>query len=583
MLAMATAPTGQAVPARDYAVGVAKLSQLGLPDVRQATYVQLEAGYAAAGELAMYGNEPKLSGNAWLLTTKPDGTAVMLLDQVRVIEVVPPALAEARMKARLEAMSRAAAGNGATVESDAAEDGPDPVAGKWKEADLAADIRAVTEYLEKSDAGSDYAVKRSAGLLFLFTAQVHSRGQSAEANRMMALLFEKVGDSRAVLGAAINRIADAQYQEAYRAFATSGNWTQYLAAMEAQTARFGTVWRQAPVVARVREAVRAQLAPGTPATLAGDGLTEEDRRIAGLLGRSDAVVSLRHPVFGGGTWVLQEPGASPKSGQPGPLDLIQQRGTAAIPLLIALLGDGRLVRTSGESSQSFPHFSSDDDPMEDEEIERTWANFPRPQAIGEVARRILAGLVLSEEEARGEEGGITPEVLAQKSQAWYSQHKSDDRAALRRLFLASGRQEVIWRMLRSSEAADQEAMEAYLLVGKDPLERLSVAVEYVRFRGVGARAFVERYVAELNKLPVATPAASTGPVQRSSPEGKLAAVIKTLRELVSETTGEQLLQELLAVEQPWSEEKLQQIAPSLVARLAGRTRRRCAPHCYRLV
>ncbi len=569
LLAMAAAPAVHAAPPRDYAVGVAKLSLLGLPDVRQATYVQLDAGYAATGELAMYGNEPKLAGNAWLLTIKPDGTAVMLLDQVRVIEVLPPALAEARMKARLEAMSRAAAGNGATAESDAAEDVPDPVAGKWKEADLAADIHAVTEYLEKSDARSDYAVERSAGLLFLFAAQVHSRGQSAEANRMMALLFEKVGDSRTVLGAAINRIADAQYQEAYRAFATSGNWTQYLAAMEAQTARFGTVWRQAPVVARAMQAVRAQLASGTPPTLAGDGLTDDDRRIAGLLGRPDAVVSLRHPVFGGGTWVLQEPAASPTSGKPpGPLDLIQQRGTAAIPLLVALLADGRLVRTSGESSQSFPHFSSDDDPMDDEEIERTWANFPRPHSMGEVARRILAPLVLSEEEARGAVGAITPELLAQKSQVWYSQHKSDDRAALRRLFLASGRQEVIWRMIRSSEAADQEAMEAYLLAGKDLLERLSVAVEYVRFRGVAAKAFVGRYVAELNKLPAAGPAASPGPMQRPSPAGKLAAVIKTLEELVSEETGEQQLQELLAVEQPWSEEKLQKVAPSLVTKLA---------------
>lgn len=571
LLAVLATPVVHAAPPRDYAVGVAKLSQLGLPDVRQAKYVQLD-GYSFAGQPSRYGIEVKLSGNAWLLKTKPDGTAVMLLDQVRVLEVVPPALAEARMKARAEARSRAAQGGDAAAAEAAGDDeeeSPNLVPGKWKEADLAADIRAVTEYLEKAGSGSDYAVKRSAGLLFLFAAQVHSRGQSAEANRLMALLFEKVGDSRAVLGAAINRIADAQYQEAYLAFAASGDWTQYLSTMEAQTARFGTVWRQAPVVARVVAAIRAQTAPGTPSVLAGDGLTDEDRRIAGLLSRPDTVVPLGHTVLNSGTWVLQEPGPGPKNGQRGPLDLIQQRGTAAIPQLVALLADERLVRTSGGPSQSSTNFSSDEDPMDEEEIDRAWASIARPRSVGELARRILSSVVLSEEEARGEDGALSNEVLAQKSQAWYSQHKSEDRAALRRLFLAAGRQEVVWQLIRSPEAADREAVEAYLLAGKDPMERLSFVVDYARVRGVAAKAFVQCFLVELRKKPTAGPGAGASNQEASqAAEGRLEEVIKFLEELVSEKTGVQQLQEILLAEQPWTERKLQGIAAALVNKLA---------------
>jgi hypothetical protein len=564
---MLVATTAHAAPPRDYAVGVAKLSQLGLPDVRQAKYVQLDAGYAAAGELSMFGDELKMSGNAWLLATKPDGTAVMLLDQVRLIEVVPLALAEQRMKERLEAKSRAGQAPGtAPQEPDEPEDSPYVVPGKWRDADLAADLGSVIGYLEKPNGGNDYAVRRSAGLLFLFAAQVHSRGLGAEANRLMALLFEISGDSRMVVSEAINRIADAQYQEAYRSFAVSGNWAQYLAAMEAQAVRFGSVWRQAPVVARVAEAVRSRLAP--PA-LAGEGLTDEDRRIAGLLGQSDAVVSLRHPLFSSGTWVLQVPGLTPGSAKSGPLDLIQQRGTAAIPLLVALLSDARLVRTTGGVSAPFLRFNFDEGAMSEEEIERMWPRFPRPQSIGELAQRILSPLVLSEEEARGEEGAVSNEVLAQKGREWYSQHKGEDRAALRRLFLAAGRQEVVWQMIRSPEAADREAVEAYLLAGKDPQERLSHVVDYARVRGVEAKAFVQRYVAGLQKtLPSGPGAGATSPEERQSIERKMGEVIKFLEELVSERTGTQQLQEFLAVEQPWSERKLQMIAQSLVTKLA---------------
>ena len=342
LLALAGA-SAAAAEVRDYAAGVAKIGQFGLPDVQQAKYVRVTSrGGRSFGPLPGGDDERALSGNAWLLETKADGSVVVLVDQVRTIDMVSEALAEQRRKARAEV-------DGA---EDEEVDRSGTLVGTWQDADLSADIRAITAYLEKAG-NSDYALRRNAAEVFLFAAQVHRRGQGAEANRMMSLLFDRVGDSRPVVGAALDRIANVEYEKAFGAFCANGDWAKYLLAMETLQRRFGTAWRNGPVIARVAEAVRTHLAKGPAPALTGEDLTDEDRRIAAMLCHPETVIPARHPVLMGSIWLLQDPAPAVAGSGPGPLDLLQRRGPAAIPLLIALLGDDRLVRTAGEEVVDF--------------------------------------------------------------------------------------------------------------------------------------------------------------------------------------------------------------------------------------
>jgi hypothetical protein len=528
-------------------------------------------------------NGPRMTGNAWLLETKPDGTAVLLVNQLRVVELLPPEVMEQRMKARMAAMEKKMkagqtpdAENPGELEPD--EDDLETTAetrpGSWKEADLKADTASLIEFLNKSGKDNEYELKQSAAGFFLFAAHLNSRGQVAEANQIISLLFQKVGESRKVVASVMNQIAEVEYNKVCREFETTGDWPRYLSAMEGLL-RLSSSWRNAPLVEKVAGMVRKQLEQKSAPALTGEGLTEDDTRIATLLGRPDAVVSLHNSVFSGMSWLTADPvpAGGQKQGEKtsGPLDLIQQRGARAVPLLVAMLNDGYLVRTKGGEREDFSAFEADDDLMSAEEQEQRMEQFPRPLSRGEIARRILEPLVSDRAQAGNPDNKLTVEELAQKSRAWYEKHKTPDRSGLRRQLLAEGSEEMLGYLMASQDPADRAAAESHLMNPDRLLENLSNVFRYAQQQGPTVKLFVRGYLAELNKLPSLVPkrnASQMSPESLKAQEEQIRSAIKVLGDLVSDKTTEQVLQELTSPEKKWNAQERRKTAAVLLTKLA---------------
>ena len=532
----------------------------------------------------------KMTGNAWLLDTKTNGTAVVLVNQLTLTELVPTKVREQQMQARMEALTAKARTQETPDETDlenleadsdameamqAMEEMARVPSGEWKDTDLKADVQSLLEYLGKAGGQEDYEFKRSAASLFLFAAHVHSHGLTAEANQIISLLFQKIGDSRKVVGAAMSQIADGEYKKAYREFDKTGNWPQYLAAMEGLLSRFSTAWHDAPLVERVAGTVRKQAGQKSTLTLTGEGWTPEDQQIAALLVQTNLVLSLRHPVFSGLSWLTSDPAASQRPAQrkkkPGPLDLIQLRGGQAIPLLTLMLKDESLVRIQDVAGESYYFSDSDDEAMSAEEVEQRLESFPRPLARGEIARRILEPLVVGRDEDGNRENKPTVDEVAQKSRTWYEQHKTGNRSALLRQLLAEGRQEPLYALMASADPTDHTAVEAYLLNTNKLAENVSYVTHYAQHQGATVRPFIQKYVAELKKLPSLVPKrelAHTSPASLKQREERAKSEVKVLEDLISDKTADQILQEMAASDKKWNPQEMYKAGTALHAKLA---------------
>ena len=567
----------------DYSAGVKKMFELGLPDVRQAKYVKVESISSRWGGSGLMDRGPKMTGNAWLLELKTNGTASVVMNQLTVTELMPAKAAEQPTKARLETLMANAkpghapygpmlAGVEANVEAlESLEELGLPQTGNWKEADLQADLRSWLEYLPKVGGELDFQFKQKAVSLFLFAAHVHRRGHTAEANQIMALLFQKVGDSRKLLSAAMSRIANEQYQQVYAEFERTGDWAQYLSAMEGLLGRFGLAWRDAPLVERVAGMVRKQLDQKSAPGLSGAGWSEADLRIATLLAQSNTVIDPRHPVLNGLGWLANADRRDPRQKPPGPLELIQQRGARVVPLLVALLQDEWLVRATSGARRQFSFLELEEEALSTEGVDNRLEDSARPWSRGQIARRILEPLVLERAEEFDQDGRPTPEELARKSRAWAARHTTDDRAELLRQLLAEGRQEPLHLLMDSPEPADRAAVESYLLQTNRLADNLTSVTLYAQQHGLAVKPFLRQYLAELKKLRSLLPKQELARADAryvKQREAQLRAEVEVLEDLASDQTAEQMLQAMTAPDAKWDRQQLERSGAALGAKLA---------------
>ena len=565
-----------AAPAQppDYSAGVKKLFELGLTDVRQAKYVRVESPCVGLDGWGLRERGLNVAGNAWLLEPKSDGGVVIVANQATVIELRPSQLAEQQMQARLENLSAWVPGDAPREDEIAEVWGIGEAAsqrmveqswhqgGNWQAADLSADVRTLIQSLDEpvEENDDDGRLKCDAASLFLFAAHLYNRGLTVEANHIISRLIQRTGDSQKLAGIAIHRIAEAQYRKVYEEFEHNGNWAQYLSAMEAMLGRFGRTWRHAPVVEKVAGMVRQHLRQKSVPALTETGLTEEDVFIATSLGQSQTVINPHHAVFSGWWgWVDDAVVAgrpAPAKDLAGPLTLIQQRGHQAVPLLAALLKDEWLVRTRSTAPEPDLHPDWDEEPPGSEQSARHLDSIPRPWSRGEIARRILEPLGLDREAVR--RGGTATGLgdLAQRSRSWYEQHQTATRAELRRERLAGGHPEPLNFLLNSPEPADRAVVESYLMNTNKLLNSLWVVTEYAEQQGAPVKPFVRKYLAEVNKLPSLLPKWAERNARRNASllkqrEERLRADIRTLEDMVSDQTVEQVLQQVV-----WTPTKL---------------------------
>ena len=579
----------------DYTKGFEKFSQYGIPDVKNATYMNLTTshGISQPFDFAEYddnglpvgdSNSPKPTGNAWLLETKPDGGRVFLMDGCSTIEVYPQEIVAKEQQEKLkEASSKKMSRLQMARLWGGVEAANAKIGGTWKEVDPAKDIKLLIEHLQKKTAKANgnrkYQMESGGwGKLFLTAYHCHRKGLTAEANQILKIVFQEAGDSRKVIQQALNQVANAQYQEIYQAFNRSGDWAQFSASLEKLLTRFPNNWG-APLVKRLAAQVGKRAALKEPLPVAGEGLTDEDKTLAReLIDQKSASVPYGVATIGSVVfWIIGNPQMSMYLETDSALGKIVKRKIRSVPLLIALLKDDTLtsIGLQGGSNQSRMHHQTRETPISDDEIEMMYQSLPRPMSRGEIAKWLLAPLVLSQEE---QYSGQQPDMdsIQQKGLQWYAKNKDKTDSELVRFYLTDGnelqKQAAIGVLVSSEKEEDVKSVEKYFMESKNSYNDLNYAQQYATRRGAKAREFVEKYVAKMKATPPTMPGLENSGMDEAGKKQMAEHVERTLAiltELVSDQTAESILAELSSGKTAWSMEKWQQMYAPLSKKLAA--------------
>ena len=221
ILVVAAGANPEAVPDHDFRPALAKLADLGLPDLSGAVwsknpsargdydYQLAEAGIRISGIWKLAG-EPltlldagAIESREW--TAQEDRTAYQgggLMGALR----------------RLGSRNRKPAANPAD---------------RFPAADLAAEVDGIVKALSNPDKSRqlnqllEYSGGGSLGKLLLFAAQIHAAGQADTANRLANTLFHAVPDRESILDAAVSQIASSRYQTIAQHFFEDYDWAAY--------------------------------------------------------------------------------------------------------------------------------------------------------------------------------------------------------------------------------------------------------------------------------------------------------------------------------------------------------------------
>ncbi len=558
---------------KDYSKGFDKFSQLGIPDVKDAAYMQLSGGDLSS----QYGDRfgaPAMTGNAWLLQKKEDGKHVFLKDS-QVTEVYDQAVAQKEMQEKIEKAGKAgkkpsrrelmALYQGVGVKKG----------GSWKDADLEKDIKSLIEFLQKPG-GIDENVKSQMeynggwGSQFLFAFNIYRKGHAKEANQILGLLFQLSGDSRKVVQQALNQVAGAQQSQAYETFIQSHDWKQYAASLEALLARAPS-WSQAPAVMRLLEAIKKRVAMKDPPPVVGEGLTEEDQKLARELVTSakDENVSLDEYR---GYWIVKGGGGDMQDGSA--LGRIVARGVKSFPLLMALLKDETLTPVTTLSSWSgrTRYYDVNDGMQTEEEILAAYEAMARPASRADIARTLIGAIVLDERQMNNGEGAVADDLL-KKSKAWYALNANKTTLEILRACLSdaspSRKYVAINSLTASGKEEDAVFLEKYFLESKDPGADLNLINGYIVKRGSKAKEFLDKYLALLKSKPSSTENIRMDEESRKRMDEQREKTIAMLKEMVSGKNAEAVIAEMLAQTKKWDYKTCNESGAVLSTKLAA--------------
>jgi hypothetical protein len=365
----------------DYSKGFALFDKFGVPDVSTAAYVRLE--YPGAWGDAVLPYDYTTSGNAWLLTETRDSRgqparATFALPDGSVIE----------LHWRPDKDSE-----DTTDDTTPANPVPPRCYGRWKPAKLDRDIKLVDSFfrnLQRDRFLVTHLGENRAGLLFLFAAQLHRRGDVKTAGRIVETLFQFRPDKKGVIRMAMNRLADGQYETLYRGFRENHDWNAYREGISELAKRYPRGWSKLPGIMELAARIDRRLADPVPVPAVTNGLTPADLTLAADLMTARNVRGAADSGRSETVWVV------PESWREGPLPAgdadmaIRARGIEAIPLLMVLSEDGALTEID---ARSLPGRRSSYVPDREKDPEVIFRALSRPATRGEVAVTILATLL----------------------------------------------------------------------------------------------------------------------------------------------------------------------------------------------
>ncbi len=214
------------------------------------------------------------------------------------------------------------------------------------------------------------------GRALLFAAQLSQYGRAADASNRVAELARHIGPRQDGLTLAATCAADGQYQNFYRDFRATLDWSALLAGVDRLVTNAPAGWTAAPGMTILRDKLAERIAATNPL---GGSFAD---RLATLPHIKVSASYVASPI----AWLLPATWTASVD-VAGNADLeIRARSMAAFPLLLAMAADKRLTPAdSGELRNASPW----NRPFPSSRDWDVFEGLERPAMLGEVAQRIL--------------------------------------------------------------------------------------------------------------------------------------------------------------------------------------------------
>ena len=471
--------------ATDLAATVKRFEALGLPNVANAEYVDIEHIHSeliSIKSILQWFND-ETSGNAWLLKETLDATG----QRVGRFVINGGEIVDLRF-----------VGNSEDLHHEKTESSFP--AARWRKARLARDINATRRFL--SDSASEMERSICAGRVFLFALQLFQRGDTKTATELMGKLCGTKKKRAETEKDALNSLADGQYATLLWDFTKDYDWSRYREGLGTLLARYPSGWTASAQIRALHTSAEQRVSEGVPPVIAPE-LSEADRRLAAEL----CTLRTRFKSH----WLSNErdilwmiPAAWPTNAQAfGAADLaVRARGIEAIPLLLALTNDTALTGHVSADPHGKGRFAS----------LGTSGTVPAPMTRGNLAIKILGDMLPNYLVGDSWDRNQTKTIRA--AQDTYAAHQHATTEALAIIYLSTQ-----WGMYMNSAAqtfllntARQKPVPeyaAYLARDTDLFSEYDTAtytslaealVAYAAVRGKDAQPWIDTFCTRLEQM-----------------------------------------------------------------------------------
>ncbi|OGV56272.1 MAG: hypothetical protein A2017_11510 [Lentisphaerae bacterium GWF2_44_16] len=408
---------------QDYSKGFAVFYKLGLADVSKAEYINLNSRVLQL--LYPLVQRPfQTKGNAWLLKgengTSPasfivfNAVSLEAYDGRKLFEEFKKkSKKDSKLDPRKEYLEFLA-------------ENKSKVMAFWEKVDIKEDIEGLLSQLAEMDKDNFSYQKELTGPAFLYAIQIYSKGFKNEANKIISRLFELAGDKKIVLLSAMSCLANQQYGQALFDLEENGDWKKFGTALELLLKKYPQGWIAAPGIKLLQEMVQKQIANPVPPEIKGEGVSEEDKKLAAEL------LSVKEiPRSGDIDWLFPE-NEKLNEFQDETIKKIMSKGMKAIPMLIALLKDDYMVRVSGNQN----YFRTGND---EKSAEGSLSMIPHPIKRKDIAKALLLqSVTLSEKSEDFNVMALNDEQLIEICGKWYEEIKTKTPDELSLYYLKNG-------------------------------------------------------------------------------------------------------------------------------------------------
>ncbi len=381
-----------------------------------------------------------------------------------------------------------------------------------KEIDLAADTALIIAAIEKIGASDSNELRSyfeyqggysNMAELMIFAARLHQMGKGDLANRVVtAIMGIGMEYQEKHIDETISLMANDELKQITNAFFTSYNWEKFQQQLQVTIKKYPRGWKELPAVIMLRDMTAKRKNPPPVVKIQNSehaALIEKihesrpsnqaDPATARRANSVEDYYAARSPLSR--NWILFPP--SKKQGDD-VVTQLQAKGLAAIPSLVALLGDEYPTYYQREQEEYGSRYYSSSDVS----VNELFSALARPMTRGEIAVTLLAN-ILPDSDFDSEE--IDPEEIGAMALEFHKKMQNADEKTLLIEYMQSAQYQSIAleRLSKSDDPNTIAALEKFILAADSAVEFFDTVMKLMKSTKKPSKEFVAAYRAKLQE------------------------------------------------------------------------------------